>query len=145
LDLTEDEQLRRLKEIEGMNGFYCNILNAAGYDGDRLRIKAPRRITYVRVTAPQTEARVQAIKNAKTAGQLFFATGGRHINTDDFFHARELKRREDLISKAEESKSQRAKYCKDQKDAVLLIRQKGDLTLKNDGKFTIPEIKMLLR
>ncbi len=51
---------------------------------------------------------IQAIKEAKTAGQLFFATGGRHINTDEFFKAKELKRCKDLIAKKEEEKKHRA-------------------------------------
>jgi hypothetical protein len=142
---TEDEQLLQLKQIEALNGSCCDILSSAGFDGDLLRNKAPWRITYVAVTAPQSEARIKAIKDAKTAGQLFFATGGRHINTNEFFQAKEIKRREELIAKAEEAKKQRKKYCQDQVDAVQLIRSKGELTLDSVNKFTNPEIKTLLR
>jgi hypothetical protein len=134
-----------LKQIKALNGSCCDILSSAGFDGDLLRNKAPRRITYVAVTAPQSEARIKAIKDAKTARQLFFATGGRHINTNEFFQAKEIKRREELIAKAEEAKKQRKKYCQDQVDAVKLIRSKGELTLDSVNKFTNPEIKTLLR
>jgi hypothetical protein len=99
----------------------------------------------VAVTAPQSKARIKAIKDAKTAGQLFFATGGRHINTNEFFQAKEMKRPEELISKTEEAKKQRKKYCQDQMDAVKLIKSKGDLTLDSMNRFTNPEIKTLLR
>jgi hypothetical protein len=141
---TEDEQLQQLKQIEAINTSCCDILSSAGFDGDLLRNKAPRRIAYVAVTAPQSKARIQAIKDAKTAGQLFFATGGRHINTNEFFQAKEIKRREDLIAKMEDAKNQRRKYAEDQMAAVKLIKKKGELTLQTVNLFTNPEVKTLL-
>ena len=72
----EDAEVTRLKHIEEANEIYCNTLLTLGYDGNQLRKKAPRRSRFVAVTAPQSKARVKAIKEAKTAGQLFYATGG---------------------------------------------------------------------
>ena len=45
----------------------------------------------------------------------------------------------------EEAKRARGKYCKDQKEAILLIRKKGELTSLGDRKFTIPEIKIMCK
>jgi len=42
------------------------------------------------MTHPQFVARVKMIKKAKTLGQMFYATGGQHLNSDEFFQARAL-------------------------------------------------------
>ena len=34
------------------------------------------------------KARIDALANAKAAGQLFHATGGSHLNSDDYFKSR---------------------------------------------------------
>ena len=138
-------EVLRLKNIESLNHFYCDVLTSSGYDGAKLRKDAPTRSTYVAVTEPQSEERVQAIKKAKTAGQMFFATGGRHVNTEQFFVSTELKVRDAKIKLLEDAKKDRAKYCKDQLEAVMLIRQKGDLDSMSVKKFTLPEVKVLLK
>ena len=141
----EDPAVQQLRRLEEMNHFHCDYLSMNGFDGSQLRLNAPRRQTYVAVTAPHSKERVKAIKDAKTAGQLFFATGGKHINTDEFFKAREMKKREEAIAKMEEAKKQRGLYCKEQKGAVLLLRKKGELTAETEREFTLPEIKTLLK
>ena len=81
--VAEDEEsgeIGYLKSLEAMNRFYCDTLTAIGCDGEKLRKDAPTRLTYVAVTEAHSEDRVKAIKNCKTAGQMFFATGGRHLN-----------------------------------------------------------------
>jgi hypothetical protein len=135
-----DTRLMQLKCLESMNEFYCEILFLHGYDAKPLRMDAPTRKTYVPVTEPQSLQRVKAIKEAKTAGQLFFATGGRHINSDEFFKARELKRREPEIKKMEEQKAARMKYCAKQHAAIMMIRKKGELTWYREKLFTRAEI-----
>ena len=127
-DEEPDPELERIKSIDALNLFFCDLLTSHGYDGKVLQKTAPTRTTYVAVTQPHSLERVQAIKNAKTAGQLFFATGGRHINSDEFFKAKELKRREEELAKMEEKKKQRGLYCKDELGAVMLLKQKGELT-----------------
>lgn len=141
----DDPEIENLKNIESLNSFYCQNLSANGYDGAQLSIKAPTRKTYVAVTKPHSQARVQAIKKAKTAGQMFYATGGKHLNSDEFFKASELKRRTEAIKEMEEKKIQRAKYCKEQRSAVLLLKSKGELTHGTEKEFTIPEVKTLLK
>jgi hypothetical protein len=87
-----DPKIEQLKQLESMNRFYCQILLSNGFESKFLRKDAPTRTTYVAVTAPESQHRVKAIKEAKTAGQLFYATGGRHINSDEFFKACKLKK-----------------------------------------------------
>jgi len=49
----------------------------------RLQKKAPA------LTVRHSKERILAIKSAKAAGQMFFATGGQHLNSDEFFQAHE--------------------------------------------------------
>jgi hypothetical protein len=140
-----DPQVEHLKRLEEMNLFFCNCLDLHGMDGSQLRKEAPKRSTYVAVTAPISLERVKAIKNAKTTGQLFFATGGRHTNSEEFFKAREMKHREPEIQKMEEQKKARSKYCKEQRDAVMMIKEKGELTYETVKGFTVAEIGTLLK
>jgi hypothetical protein len=128
-----------------MNMFYTNCLDTHGMDGSQLRLEAPKRSTYVAVTAPVSVERVKAIKEAKTTGQLFYATGGRHANSEEFFKARELKKREPEIHKMEEQKKARIKYMKEQREAIMMIKEKGELTHDSVKRFTLPEIATLLK
>lgn len=61
----EDPQIEKLKKL----GFCCDLLNANGYDVDRMRRNAPtsRLESYVAVTQPLSRERVEAIKKAKNA------------------------------------------------------------------------------
>lgn len=142
---NDDPEIEKLKRIQCLNHFYCDVLSTNGYDGSQLKKDAPTRSTYVGVTMPNSQARVIAIKAAKSAGQMFYATGGRHLNSNEFFRAKELAARAEAIKIMEEKKKQRAKYCKEQKTAVLLLRSKGELTNGTEKNFTLPEIKILLK
>ena len=138
-------QMEKLKQLEALNHLYCSFLSSQGFDGDQLRRDAPQRITYVAVTEPHSKERILAIQKAKTAGQMFFATGGRHVNSNEFFQATTLRAREGQIKAMEDTKLQRAKYAVDQRDAHMMIKTKGELTSINAKHFTSAEIKTLLR
>jgi hypothetical protein len=108
-------------------------------------MEAPKRKTVVAVSKPNTLDRQQAMKKATSAGQTFHATGGGHLNSDDFFKAAELKACEIKLKAMEELKKERERYCKDQWAALRLIRAKGELTYDTEHKFTLPEIRILLK
>jgi len=140
-----DPEVERLRHLESLNGYYCDLLSTKGYDGSHLRKNAPTRSRFVAVTKPQTQERVMAIKDAKTAGQMFYATGGRHLNSNDFFKAKEIQSRQADIKKMEDVKRDRGKYCTEQKGSIVLIKRKGELTADTEKNFTLPEIKTLLK
>ena len=142
---VEDEGVEALHRLEGMNGFHCDCLEVAGCDGSLLRMKAPVRNTHVAITEPNSKERIKAIKDAKTAGQLFYATSGQHINSDEFFKAKALAVREAKLKDMKDRKTEREKICKEQKSAIMMIRKKGDLTSLNGKSFSATEIKILLR
>jgi hypothetical protein len=136
----EDPQIANLRKLEALNAFYCDVLSSAGFDGSQLKRKAPTRETYVAVTQPHSKDRIEAIKKAKTAGQMFYATGGRHLNSDEFFCAQEGTERDVAVAAMEKQKKERKEYCAKQLEAIKIIRSKGELTSLTEKKFTIMEL-----
>jgi hypothetical protein len=128
-----------------LNKFYCNILTAIGFDGAQLKKAAPTRKTFVVVTKAHCKERILAIRKASTTGQMFFATGGRHLNADEFFQADTLKSRNAEIKIMEDNKKKRKDYCNCQQQAILLICKKGDLTWSNHKNFKVEEVRILLK
>jgi hypothetical protein len=142
---VESPEIKKLQDLEELNMFYCNILTANGFAGSQLRIDAPKRKAIVAVSKPNSLERQEAMAKASSAGATFQATGGGHLNSDDFFKAAELKARENKIKAMEEIKKERDKYCKDQWAAIRLIKAKGELTYDTEKLFTLAEIKILLK
>ena len=141
----EDSEIQLLRDLEKRNQCFCSILTGAGYDGSRLIKKAPTRETHVAVTMAHSKERIAALKKASAAGQMFFATGGKHLNSKEFFQAKESKSREELIKTMEGKKEARRIYCKEQKESVLMIKRKGELTRLTEKDFAIAETKHLLK
>jgi hypothetical protein len=142
---VESPEIQKLQELDDLNLFYCNILNCSGFAGSKLRMEAPKRRLIVAISKPNSMERQLAMKKATSAGATFQATGGGHLNSNDFFKAAELKARESKLKALEEVKKDRDKYCKDQWAAIRLIRAKGELTLDTEKLFTMPEIKTMLK
>jgi hypothetical protein len=141
----EEEGIAMLLELERMNEFYCAILDANGFDGDLLRMKAPTRNTFVAVTEPHSQARILAIQNAKTAGQMFHATAGRHLNSDEFFKARALTERE-AKTKALVAKKKVLQGAMELEGKVTaLLIEKGTPSEETGKAFTLAELKILLK
>jgi hypothetical protein len=143
--LTDNQQIQKLKQLDQMNCYYCQILASNGFDGKHFRIEAPKRWKVVAVSKPNTLARRIAMRNASTAGQTFHATGGGHLNSDDFFLAAEAKARENQVKLMEDLKKERDKYCKNQWAALRIIKAKGELTWETEGKFSLADVKTLCK
>jgi hypothetical protein len=109
-----------------MNIWYCDVFNANGFDGKVLCKDAPTREIYVAAIKPVSDAIVLAIKKSKTAGQMYFVTGGRHSNCNEFFKARELTTKEVSI-KALETRKKWLPADRETEAAVvpLLVECKG--------------------
>lgn len=144
-DGEEDIEVTRLRSIEGINHFHCDYLLANGFDGAQLRKDAPKRTKYVAVTEPVSKERVQLLKNCKTAGQMFYTTGGRHLNSSEFFMAKVLNQRDAKLKAMMEEKKVHLETLNAQNEACTFIRNKGDLTYDNEKKFTVAEIKVLVK
>jgi hypothetical protein len=141
----EDDGVQQLRDLENINKFYCDLLTANGYDGSQLRKEAPTRSVLVAVTEANSRERVLAIKAAKTAGQLFHATGGRHLNSDDFFRARALAERDCAIKEVEQRKKALLKAVELENNARHLLTRKGNLVPENERNFNVADLKLLLK
>jgi hypothetical protein len=143
--LTDNEEIRKLKELDNLNCYYCQILATNGFDGKPFRITAPKRTTTIAVSKPNTQERRDALKKASTAGQTFHATGGGHLNSDDFFLAAAAKARDHEVKAMEEIKKNRKRYCDDQWAALRLIKAKGELTFETASRFSLAETKTMAK
>ena len=88
---------------------------------------------------------VKSIKDAKTVGQMFYATSGLHLNYDEFFQARAIAEREAKIKEMEQKKKALNGETSLERDVTLLMQTKGILVAANENIFTVPEIKLLLK
>jgi hypothetical protein len=141
----EDAGIGQLRELDDANKMYCDLLTANGFNGSLLRKEAPTRSTFVAVTEPVSDDRVQAIKAAKTAGQLYYATGGRHLNCDEFFKANGLQKRDVALKTMETRKKNLEKAAALEDTVQIILATKGNVVPENEKNFTVPELKSLLK
>jgi len=135
-----------LRDLQRWNHYYCDFLSSNGYAGDQLKADAPVRRTISAITVPNSKARLKAIQMAKTAGQMFFATGGQHLNADDFFKAKALTVRQGKAAMVEKEKLERLEMLAVDQEAKSLLQAKGlDLNHANEKKFILPECKLLCK
>jgi hypothetical protein len=86
-----------------------------------------------------------ALKDAKTAGQMFHATGGRHTNCDEFFQARTLSQREARVKELEARKKTLQGNQLLENAVMILLQQKGSLVEQNASTFRVDDLKLLLK
>ena len=78
---------------------------------------------------PQKKARIEAIAADKATGQLFHATGGSHINSDDYFKSRVSLKCKERIKELEKEKEGVVNRTNIQCQKDTFLRLKGiDLT-----------------
>jgi hypothetical protein len=140
-----DPETSLLLAIEHRNKMACEHLSAIGFDGSQLLIKAPRKKAPKQLTAPLSKERVLALKEAKSAGQLFIATGGSHINSTDYFRARELADREQKVKVLKKKKKELMANTAVRKAAEALIVAKGGFTQATAKDWTVKDLKVMLR
>ena len=136
-------EAKRLQEIGLANRLHCEVLAGHGCFSQPLRKDAPKmRKAAPTITLPQTVARVKMIKKAKTSGQMFFATGGQHLNS-----ARAMVDREAAIVKMGKQKERRILLLKLHTEARALLARKGPLTVENcTGRlYSKEDIKLLCK
>jgi hypothetical protein len=95
IDMDASPESAKLMALEEINRLCCDLLSARGMDGEKLRDEAPKinSLAEAAVTVPHSRERKDLIQKAKSAGELFHATAGRHINSDKFFIANARKDR----------------------------------------------------
>ena len=73
------------------------------------------------VTRPHALERIQAIVDAKGAGEIFHGTGGEHLNSDDYFKSRALIKRSICIKELEKGKEEIVERLNRSNERDLLI------------------------
>jgi len=136
----------KLKELERWNHHCCDLLTANGCCGMQLKMDAPVRKTTPAIMVANTKERIKAIRYAKSSGQMFYATGGQHLNSDDFFRARALAEREGQASSLKKKKALLIESIALDREANSLLQEKAfDLTVATEKNFRLPECKLLCK
>jgi hypothetical protein len=133
-----DPQSKYLEELRILNNTCCDILNVAGYDGELLRANVARFDIVKRqqnMTKPRTKERQDAIA---AGGSIFLKAGGRTLNDDDYFIAKERTQR---AESAKELRSQANIRIQAEKRAAAAhtIMEK-----KLASKYIIADLKALI-
>jgi len=93
-----------VNSVQEANEYAVYALTEGGYDGSALQglieIK-PADDRMGPITERMSRERIELLKHANTHGKKFFATGGSHVCSDDFFKAQalQLQARDDEIEK----------------------------------------------
>jgi hypothetical protein len=137
-DETIDPQSAYLEDLRILNHSCCDILNVAGYDGELLRVNVPRFNILKRqknMTKPRTKERQDAIA---AGGSIFLKAGGRTLNDDDYFIAKERTQR---TEKAKELRAQANSRIQAEKRGAIAhaIMEK-----KIPSKYIIADLKALI-
>ncbi len=87
--------------VEESNQLSCFFLTQHGYNGNILRVEV-NTVKPTKVTMPHSKERINMITKATNHGQLFCATGGAHLTSNDMLTALESKIREEDIKKLQQ-------------------------------------------
>ena len=134
----------KLMEIEQSNHQACDFLMTFGFDGSQFRMDAPKRsVKKYKLTEPHSKERIKAIQKASTAGKMFHATHGQHLNLDDFFEARAKTTRDKEIIELEKEKSHRLLLKTKGNEVRALLERKGEPTEATLKNFSAEEMILL--
>jgi len=144
VNTTIDPQGSKLLLLEQANHSACDFLTSLGYDGNRLRISAPRRgAKKYEITQPQSKERIELLRKAKTAGAIFAVTHGEHLNSGDFFKARAMDDRKKEAEAMLKDKRIRYERQKLRQQALAVLKEHGEPTEENIKNYPAPAMKKL--
>ncbi len=85
------------------------------------------------------------LAKANTHGKKFYATGGSHVCSDDFFKAEAVRCREDQVKEREEEKKKRQQLKATEVKALAVLDAKASCFEDNDYKgMTVQDLTALL-
>ena len=94
-----------VNSVQEANEYAVYSLTEAGFDGSQLQAVVAVRPPDARSTGPITQRmskeRIELLARANTHGKKFYATGGSHVCSDDFFKAQALLARNDVLAEKE--------------------------------------------
>ncbi len=147
IDMDKDYALL-VNSVQEANEYAVYLLTEAGYGGSTLHalvtIKPTEHWT-APITEQMTQERIELLACANNHGKKFFATGGSHVCSDDFFKAQALlAREEETAQKTKLKKSLQQKFELREKGMAILV-EKGECFESNNYKnVSTKELDVLL-
>jgi len=124
---TLDPSGPKLLLLEKSKHNACDFLTLCGYDGNRLRLHAPKRgAKKYDLTQPQSKERIELLRKAKSAGQIFAVTHGEHLNSNDFFKSRAIDERKKVAAAMMKDKQGRYARQKLRQQALNILQEHGE-------------------
>jgi hypothetical protein len=136
----DDEQQALVHLIQEHNTLACTALTLAGYNGDHMKLTAKPAASTKVITNPHTQEWIELLSEAKKHGQIFAATGGDHLTSNDMFKAIELKRRKILRERLAKEKTLRQRQERTEWNAWAILEK----TANDPTKLTASDLTILL-
>jgi len=115
------------------NVIACNALAMEGYNGDVMKITLKPIECTTCVTLPHTQDRIELLSQAKSHGNIFAATGGVHLTSNDIFMGIVLKQRKILREKLAKEKTLHQRQERTESNALAIFEAAGGDATKIKG------------
>jgi hypothetical protein len=136
-DGTDEQQATALL-IQEHNKLACAALTMAGYNGDVMKLTLKPAASTRVVTVAHSQDRVELLSQAKTHGNIYAATGGDHLTSNDIFKGIALKQRKVMRENLAKEKKVRERMERTEFNALdIIARRGGDTTKLTSGELTI--------
>jgi hypothetical protein len=156
----DDPQVRRsididkeyallVNSVQEANDYAVYALTEAGYDGSALQALVTIRPAESRtgtITQRNSRERIELLSKANTHGKKFFATGGSHVCSDDFFKAQALiARKEEVVEKTKLKEQLLAKAKIRERGMEILVSKASCFESNSYSAVTTKELDTLLQ
>ncbi len=138
-----------VNSVQEANNYAVYVLTKGGYDGSALQalvaIKPANNCLGGPITEQMSWERIELLACANTHGKKFFAMGGSHVCSDDFFKAQALQVREDEIEERTKLKKkllEMAVLCN--KGMAILVAKAVFFEADNYREVSTKELDVLL-
>ena len=137
-----------VNSVQEANEYAVYALTEAGYDGSALQALVaikPAEGRMTPITERMSRERIELLARANTHGKKFFATGGSHVCSDDFFKAQALlAREEEIAEKTKLKKSLQQKFELREKGMAILVEKAECFESNNYRNVSTKELDVLL-
>jgi hypothetical protein len=139
-----------VNSMQEANEYAVYALTESGYDGSKLQALVAVRSADTRMAGGITERmsreRIELLARANTHGKKFFATGGSHVCSDDFFKAQALlAREEELVEKEKLKKTLQLNAELAKKGMEILVEKAAYFESNNYNTVSTKELDVLLQ
>ena len=110
-----------------------NSRKVEGYNGNVMKITLKTIEHMTCVTLPHTKDRIELLSQAKSHGNIFAATGGVHLMSNDIFMGIVLKQRKILREKLAKEKTLRQQQERTESNALAILEAAGGDATKIKG------------